>query len=755
MLRFAMLLGLALVCFTAANLSAAPRVNDVSLRGLTSGKTTRLTLQGNQLGPNPEIKVDFPVSAVRVLPESTAKSLILEVDLPEHASPRHGQMRVATATGISNPVTLGIDALPNVPFADHIEMLPSAMTGNLTGPQLLSTSFQGTKGQRIVVEVEAQRIGSKLLPLVSLVDARDTQLAYSSRVTTAQNDARLVVELPEDGIYTIKLQDALFRGGKPGFFRLKVGDFRFADLAFPLAVHQQQQATALNLLDIAEDDLEFEANLPDPNTAIPALANVPVEVTGPFSGPRATVLWSDVPEFREPMSTRQPASIGKPPLGISGVLSEPKERDEFLVDVTPGTKYRAEVFAQRVHSPVDAVLEVHNVSGGQLASSDDQAGTPDPAATFDVPEGVTQVKLIVHDLSHAAGPTHAYRLLVTPTNWADFTLQVQPISLNIPAGGSTTLEVVAQRRGFDGAIGLRFPGLPEGITPSLDEIPARADRALVTFTAAADANQAGVTRIVGTVEINGRSIARVAGIGTDGPTFGLAPSNDQIGIGVVQKPKLLVAWSGDLPATALGLGQITALPIRVRRAENQKGSVRFSLITSQVMPQKDGKPDPTQAIRLEKELVLPADQSDATLTLVTPTQLKDIAWDAAVKAELLADDGKKVLATSESPAQRFSLGSPLFLALTGETVVRLKGTISRAGGFQQPVIVVANGLPKEAKSAAVEVPADKSEFTIEITLPPGIAAEQLANVKLVATAKRNGEDTSSNPVPIQLETGAK
>ena len=755
MLRLAMLLGLALVCFTATTLSAAPRISDVSLRGLTSGKTTRLTLNGNQLGPNPEIKVDFPVTDVRVLPESNAKSLILEIDLPEDAPPRHGQLRVATATGISAPITLGIDALPSVPFADHIESLPVAMTGSLTGAQLLATSFQGTKGQRIVVEVEAQRLGSKLLPLVSIVDERDTQLAYSSRVTTAQDDARFEVVLPEDGTYTIKLHDASFRGASPGFFRLKVGEFRYADLAFPLALNQKQEATSLNLLTTADEEIEVQAILPDSSTAEPQVANLPIEVQKPFSGPCATILYSDILEFREPKPDSQPAAIGAAPLGISGLLSEPKERDAYLIDVTPGTKYRAEVFAQRIHSPVDAVLVIQKADGGKLAASDDQANTPDPAATFDVPEGVTQIKLFVRDVAHAAGPMHAYRVTVTPANWADFTLKAKPVSLNIPAGGSTTLEVVAKRRGFDGAIGLTFQGLPEGITASLHEIPARADRALVTFTAAADANQSAVVSIVGSVEIDGRTISRVAAIGPEEPTFGLAPENDEIGIGVIQKPKLLVAWNGDLPESALGLGQVTALPIQVRRAENQKGSVRFSLITSQVMPQKDGKPDPTQAIRLEKQLVLPADQSDATLTLVTPTQLKDIAWDVAVKAELLADDGKKVLASAESPARRFSLGSPLYLTLTGETVVRLKGTISRAGGFQQPVIVVANGLPKEAKSAAVEVPADKSEFTLEITLPPGIPAEQLADVKLVATAKRNGEDATSNPVLIKLDTGAK
>jgi glucokinase len=41
--------------------------------------------------------------------------------------------------------------------------------------------------------------------------------------------------LPADGAYSIELHDELFRPAA-GFFRLKVGDLQFADLALPLGV---------------------------------------------------------------------------------------------------------------------------------------------------------------------------------------------------------------------------------------------------------------------------------------------------------------------------------------------------------------------------------------------------------------------------------------------------------------------------------------------------------------------------------------
>ncbi|MBA2113367.1 hypothetical protein [Bremerella alba] len=736
MVRPLVLVGLALVFCLSSEILAAPQIDNASLRGLTIGQTTRLTLHGKQLGPDTQVKLDFPAAAVRILPESNAQKIELEIELSADVEPTHGHLRIASATGISPPFTLGIDQLSEAPFIEKIETLPIALSGHLSGSQLLTTSFSGKAGQQVIVEVEAQRLGSKLQPLVSIDDQRGTQLAYSSGEVTIQGDARVEVELPADGTYTIKLQDVLFKGGSPGHFRLKVGQFNYADLMLPLAL----------------TSTDGEAS------ALKSIVNVssPTQAPGPFSGPLPKIYTSGIPEIsvgpdNEPMD----ASIGAAPIGISSVLSEPKESDAFLIDVMPGTKYRAEVFAQRLHSPVDAVLEIRKPDGGMLASSDDQNNTPDPATTFDVPQGVSQVSVSVHDVARAGSPMHLYRIAVTPANHADFHLHIPSPAINIPAGGSAVMEVIVQRRGFGGPIALDFPGLPPGVQVSLNEIPARADRALVTFTASADAQQAAVGTVIGKAVVRDQTIERLSAVGTDAAGFGWASAETNLGIGIVQKPKLTLAYSSTPAANALGIGQSTPLKVNVQRGEGETGPVRFSLVTSQVIPQVKDKPDLSKAIKLNGEQLLAADQSEMTLTLSIPEQLKDIAWDIAVKGELLSDDQKQVKASSTTPAVRLTIGSPVFLALTGESIVRLKGKISRAGGFAEAVTIVAEGLPKEAKAAPVEVAADKSDFEIEIVLPTGIQAKQLADVKLIAKTKRNGEDATSNQLAIKLETGMK
>src|SRR5439155_6704191 len=90
-------------------------------------------------------------------------------------------------------------------------------------------------GQRLVVEIEARRLGSAIDPVIKLFDPRRVQLAWAQGSTPLGGDARLATVLPADGTYTVELHDLQYRAGAPSLFRLRLGDFQYADLPFPLA----------------------------------------------------------------------------------------------------------------------------------------------------------------------------------------------------------------------------------------------------------------------------------------------------------------------------------------------------------------------------------------------------------------------------------------------------------------------------------------------------------------------------------------
>src|SRR5262249_23659198 len=169
---------------------------------------------------------------------ATPSRVQIEVKLADTTPPGMYNLRIATVKGISNPVLVGIDALLQLPFQPKVEKLPAALHGSVVENDTLRTSFTGKRGQRIVVDVEAKRLGAALDPIIFLNDRRGVQIAWAQGATTLSGDARLEATLPADGDYSVELRDALYKAPTPNFFRLKIGELRYADLTFPLGARR-------------------------------------------------------------------------------------------------------------------------------------------------------------------------------------------------------------------------------------------------------------------------------------------------------------------------------------------------------------------------------------------------------------------------------------------------------------------------------------------------------------------------------------
>src|SRR5690606_36448256 len=107
-------------------------------------------------------------------------------------------------------------------------------------------------------------------------------------------------------------------------------------------------------------------------------------------------------------------SLPPVPVAVSGRLSEPGQRDRYLVPVPAGQKVIAQMVADAIGSPLDAVIDVHTAEGKQLGSNDDSPGSVDPRLEFDVPAEVERVVVTVRNLHDEGIPLHVYRLVVQP-----------------------------------------------------------------------------------------------------------------------------------------------------------------------------------------------------------------------------------------------------------------------------------------------------------------------------------------------------
>ncbi len=765
---------LALSLLGSATATAAPRINNLSLRGLQAGGTTTLVIDGSELLPEPRILLSLPVAKLTIKDGATPQRLEAEISLDGQTPAGIYLLRVGSTSGISEAVAVAVDNLPQVAFTPQLATTNVALTGALNGATVLSTSFAGKQGQPILVEVESRRLGANLNPVIRLYDARRVQLAYSQPQNGLAGDARLSAKLPADGTYTIELHDALYRGADPGFFRLKVGEFHYADLAFPLAAQQGVAATMEFAATNFPPDARASAtwNKPDGRPVLFQPAPWPSGVSL-VSGSRPSVIVSDHVEVVEASAGDKLQEVPAAPVAINGRILNKRAQDRYQLAVTPGETLRFDVLASRAGSHLDGVLSIQNQQGQELAGNDDRPGTSDPGLDFKIPDNTNAVVVAIRDLQGRGGPDFIYRIAVSKAGVPGFSLSLDAERYLVPKDGAALLLVRVQRAGYDGRIKLSFPNLPTSVSVTGDEIPAGATEALVTLSAPGLSPAQSLTTVLGTNMDGDIPIKRAVQLPADTMRKHQPWLRDELAVAVTTPSPLGLVW--DLYSGDTSLARGTALPVKLKanRASGVAGAVRLSLLTTQPTPKKKVKvnnvdrevDDTERTVRFEAQPMIPADQSDAMGKILIPADLAMIAYDVAIQADLLAADNKTVIASAVTPARRLNTANPISLELASQGPVearaglgapgKITGKVNRVGGFALPVGVTLAGLPKGLKAPSVVVPGDKTEFELAVAFPFTTPAGDLANVKLVGTTQTDLKNPNtvirSNEVPLAVK----
>lgn len=161
-----------------------------------------------------------------------------------------------------------------------------------------------------------------------------------------------------------------------------------------------------------------------------------------------------------------------------------------------------------------------------------------------------------------------------------------------------------------------------------------------------------------------------------------------------------------------------------------------------------------------KELIVPADSNEAAAEVVVPGGLVDIPYDVTFKAELLAADGKRVMAEAYAPASRLRTTYPFTIELSGPSTIEakaglgdtgsLEGKIVRKAGFDGPVTITLRNLPDEFLAPTVAVAAKKDTFALPVAFAYHTTAGELKGAQLVAEAKGAFGPIESNALPVSL-----
>ncbi len=478
-----------------------------------------------------------------------AETVTLEVTLDPNAAPGEREVRLRTASGLSNPMVFVVSQLPEVrepvriataspntaarknPDANprgprsksEMEItVPAVVNGQIMPGEVDRFRFTAKKGQRIVMVAHARSLIPYLADAVpgwfqatlALYDERGRELAYADDYRYSP-DPVLRFDIPADGTYAVEIKDAIYRGREDFIYRVAIGELPFITGIYPLGASCGERANfELTGWNLPSNQLALDTNGKKPGTFY-----VSVRGNAQLSNP-ARIMLETLPGTAEiePNDRADAPQTITLPTTVNGRIARPGDTDMFRFTGKAGDELVAEVQARRLGSPLDSVLRLADATGKQVAFNDDNEDKgsgllthhADSRLTCKLPADGTYT-ITVADTQHQGGPDFGYRLRVGPPQ-PDFELRVAPASINLKSGASAVVTVFALRHdGFDGEIGLQLNNAPRGFGLSGARIPAREDKVQVTLTAPfGTGDEVFDLTVAGVAIIAGKPVAHLA-----------------------------------------------------------------------------------------------------------------------------------------------------------------------------------------------------------------------------------------------------
>ena len=645
-LHTGILCGICLILACSRSLIAAPTISNLTVRGIQLGGKTTIAVDGKDLLPNPRLFLNIPVARQSLHKGATPTRLTFDIELDGSIAAGLRNLRVVNEHGVSNAIPVIVDRLSQSPMIDKIPTLPASLHGTLAGSTVVKSSFNAKSKQRVIVEVESNRLGGKLRPVIHLYDKSRKQVGLAFPARSLKGDTRLTVDIPSDGEYTIEIHDLQYAAPQPAFFRVKVGEFRFADLSYPIAIQSGKASTVElvgNLGDKAKVIVTPEAHRSRLQVPFP-----PNELT---SGPRPVVLTSPFPELVETAQTKDVQKVTSIPSAISGKLDAKGQVDRYRVLAKEGQKLRFRVTADTIGSNIDSFLEIRNDKDAVVASNDDNGNSPDSQVDYTVAKGLKWIDVVVRDQAEAASSNSIYRISIEPIGQPalpSIALSVESDAINVPSSATQVFRVTAKRSGYKGAIQVEPVGLPKGFEVKTSTIPADRQSTLLFVTGPPAASLADAFRIKGS-SVEAKS-SLVAWATFEKHTLAsLHPTLKEelaIGASTANQSAFAIQWRGN--SKPLVLGTTFKAPVRLKRPSGHIGPVRLSLVSSQLPPLVKGKPNAALAVRAEKATVdFPLDPK-----VKTALDSRNALMPAVSTAEKALNDVKKQGETRLADSQK-------------------------------------------------------------------------------------------------------
>ena len=728
----------------------SPTIRSVNPNGGTVGSSIEMILSGSRLEDIQELILYSEGLSVRALEPRGSNRVRAMIEIAPDCRLGEHQFRARTLSGLTEVRTFHVGPFPILKETEpnnertQAQMVPrnTTVSGTITSEDVDFFEFKGTKGERVSVELDAIRLGRVLFDgYIAITDSRGAILARCDDSILFLQDPVLSMMVPEDGFYQVQVRDTSWGGADDFHYRLHLGNFPRPTVVYPLG-GPGGVPTEVTFLGDPKGPIRQTISPPkDGGETFEAIAKS--EGTRSPSGNRFRVVaFPNVLESGDNQALTNACPATMPvPVAFNGILSQPGEKDWFSFSALRKQPLELSIYARRLRSPVDSVLQLCDASGKVLDTNDDGAG-PDSVIKF-TPEESGKYYLRVSDQLGRGGPEYAYRVEVTAPA-PRVVLSIPEVArydtqgrqaIGVPRGNRVATLMRARRSSFNGDLQFDVPGLPTGMTVHAEAMPAGVDVMPWVFAAAADAPMDGGKLVepvarpkASEVVLRSRyrhSLELVRG-GNDQVYY--ATDNARLAVAVVQEvPFMLRVVAPVVPLVRAGN---LKLKVEVDRRAGFDGPITVKM------------PWNPPGVNSEAEMTVPKGKSAIEYAVSAKADAPLADWKIVLEGST-AYKGGTVWASSELTPLRvtepFLLGKIAPVMTEPGKTVQVRCQLDQREPFEGKVVAKLIGLPDKAQTQDREITKDDKELVFDVTLDPSIPVGSHKNLACQVQIRQGGE----------------
>jgi hypothetical protein len=746
----------ALLALGATVRAASPSLSHIVPAGGQRGTEVEVTCEGTHLDDAKGLLFYDRGFEVTGVSEASGNKFKARIKIAADAALGEHTVRVWTATGVGDlrtfyvtpyPLTKEADESKDPAKKDEPQPVPLGTTvwGQLQGEDVDRFIVEAKKGQRISAEVVGVRLQPREIfdSMLTISKPDGTILTENDDNALLRQDPVLSFVAPEDGKYVVAIKDSTNAAPGQGRYLLHIGSFPRPLAVYPAGGQAGEQLKVTYLGD-ASGPIPATVKLPaQSDDLFPTFA----EQNGAIAPSPNWLRVSTFPNVIETEPNNDCATATATdkalPLAFNGVIGEKGDVDFFKFTAKKGDEYDVNVFARRVRSPLDSVLEIYDEKNNRIAQNDDSGG-PDSYLRWKVPNDGSYC-VAVKDQLGRGGPTFTYRVEIAPvkSGVAVWFPEMQQNSqdreaASVPKGNRYASLVKIKRDNFGGDLTFAPVNLPPGVNMIAGTALGSVDTIPVVFEAAPDAPPAAKTFALAAKPADGKAVESrvsqqidVVENGNNAPYYRVTMDKLAIAVGDEAPFKLRMVE----PKVPISQNGPMSLKVIAERKPDFNGAINLALLYA---PPGIGSAGSSQIKQGENEGLVP-------LSANGDAQTKK--WKIVVVGSADAGKGPVWVSTQLADLEVVApfVGGQIvrtFVDQGDKTTVTVK--LQQKVPFEGKAKIQLLGLPNKVTAADREFSKDDTEVKFEVQAEKGSPAGRHTSLFCQVSVMQNGEPIVQN-----------